>query len=266
MRLPETFRISYDRQHYQPPEIESNSRSDIKKNKDTIIMKNKFWWPQAIEKQITLLQNFYPKIENYETDLNLTQGQIMGIQKICEDIIAAYNFAENCKMTMQAVTAWRDQVLTSPDTGEPLPAVPVFPQNAPTNPGRGLIKKFMEFRDMIVKQPGYDVSIGEDLGIIGPQINPQPENELTPQIAATAKPNYLVDIKGSLQGMDALRVEYATGAGPYREVGLFTSKPGSVHITPQTPGTAEKGRIRAIFIKKSQQVGNYSDVVPVTIS
>ena len=228
-------------------------------------MKTRFWWPSAIDKQKSLLQNFFNKIENYEAALALTPAQVVAMQTVCEHAIAAFNYVEGCKTSMQAATAWRNEVMYGGPNGTPAPAAPTFPGNAPTDVKRGLINSFMRYRDYIVNLPGYDKSIGEDLGLIGAEITPTPEQDMRPELVTRATGSYNVALTGSMQGMDAMRIEYATGDGPYREVGLFTSKPGTVHIEPQNPGQPENGRLRAVFIKKSHVVGNYSPNYSVTI-
>lgn len=224
------------------------------------------WWPNTIAAQVLLLQNFYNKIEQYETALNLTAGQILAIQKVLEDAIATYNFANGCNTSSQGVNAWKREVLSGKPVGAPAPAPPTFPQNAPPNVNKGLLNTFFEFREMIMKQPGFEESIGEDLGIIGSHKTPPSAVSVRPELTTRAVPGFAVALGGSMQGMDALRVEYATGNGSYVTVGFFTKKPGTVHIEPKVAGQPERGRIRAIFIKKDQEYGQFSPNYPVTLS
>ena len=48
--------------------------------------------------------------------------------------------------------------------------------------------------------------------------------------------------------------------------GPATKTPGGFTITPATPGAAEAGHIRGVFIKKNEEYGNYSADYPVTVS
>ena len=69
-----------------------------------------------------------------------------------------------------------------------------------------------------------------------------------------------------MQGMDALRVEYAPNDGQFTNVAFLTNTPGGFQITPQTPGQPEAGRIRCVYIKRNAEFGNYSADYPVTVS
>jgi len=66
--------------------------------------------------------------------------------------------------------------------------------------------------------------------------------------------------------MDALRVEYARKGGSFSPVAFLTNTPGGFQITPETPGEPETGHVRAVFIKKNEEYGNYSADYPVTVS
>ena len=74
-------------------------------------------------------------------------------------------------------------------------------------------------------------------------------------------------VSGSLQGMDAMRVEYQrNGAASWSLAAFLTKMPGTFNITPATPGDPENGRIRAVFIKKKAEFGSFSPEYPITLS
>ena len=75
-----------------------------------------------------------------------------------------------------------------------------------------------------------------------------------------------VNIAGSMQGMDALRVEYQPVGGKFATVAFLTKTPGGFQITPTNPNQPENGFIRAVFIKKNEEYGSFSPNYPVTIS
>ena len=114
--------------------------------------------------------------------------------------------------------------------------------------------------------PGYTEAIGEDLGIVGTEQPNRPSIDYTPELKTTTSTGYQINLSGSMQGMDALRVEYAPKGGNFTTVAFLTNTPGGFQITPATPGQPEKGHVRAVFIKKNEQYGNYSADYPVTVS
>ena len=70
-----------------------------------------------------------------------------------------------------------------------------------------------------------------------------------------------------MQGMDAMRVEYQRKGASIWSIAAFVTKlPAEFTITPATPGDPESGHIRAIFIKKNEEFGNFSPDYPVTVA
>ena len=226
----------------------------------------KFWWPTTMALQLILIQNLLAKIANYESKLPLKSDQIVAIQNLCTAFINAFNATEQSRQTMSAMTAWRDEVFYGEPVGSEAEAAPSFPA-APTGTFTlGVVKQLFEYRDLIVASPGYTDAIGEDLGIVGTMQPSRPSSDYTPELKATTSIGYQVNIQGSMQGMDALRVEYAPKGGNFTTVAFLTNTPGGFQITPGTPGQPEKGHIRAVYIKKNEVFGNYSADYPVTVS
>jgi len=130
----------------------------------------------------------------------------------------------------------------------------------------GSVKLFFALRDRIVAAAGYTQAIGEDLGIIGSESTARPASEVTPELKPTVSMGNFVNLAGSMQGMDALRVEYRTGTGAFTTVAFLTKTPGGFQITPTTPNQPEIGFLRAVFIKKNEEYGNSSPTYQVTVS
>jgi hypothetical protein len=58
----------------------------------------------------------------------------------------------------------------------------------------------------------------------------------------------------------------APNGGDFAPVAFLTNTPGSFQITPANPNQPESGVIRAVYIKKNAEYGNYSANYPVTVS
>ena len=65
--------------------------------------------------------------------------------------------------------------------------------------------------------------------------------------------------------MDGMRIEYRPKGGNYSTAAYFTNTPGSIQITPGTPGEPESGTIRAVYLKKNAEYGEFSPEYPVTV-
>ena len=228
-------------------------------------MARKFWWPTSMPAQIAVVTNFRAKAPQYATLLGYTAPEA---DDICAAIIGSVNAAEQCRQTMLAVTAWRDQVLNGTPTGALSPAPPVFPVISSDDFRKGSVKMLFELRDRIVLSPNYTDAIGEDLGIVGAEIvSPQPSPEIAPAFKSVVPASgYSVQIKGSMQGMDAMRVEYAPQGGAFRTVAFLTNTPASFNIAPADPNKPETGRVRAVYVRKNSDFGTFSPEYPVTIS
>ena len=229
-------------------------------------MARKNWWPTAIADQLVLVNNFATKIASYNLALPLTAPQVALAQGLCEAFVGAVNMTELARTTMQAMTQWRDLVLEGEPVGDPVPASPTFPAGGAVDYTRGTVPQFFKFRELILAAPGYTETIGQDLGLIGAEITPEPEGDVAPDLKIAVVSGYKISVGGSLQGRDALRIEYQRNGGSWTQVGFITKTPGEVTVTPQTPGQPESGNVRGVFIDENEPFGNFSPSYPVTVS
>lgn len=226
------------------------------------------WYPGSTAGQLAMYANVLAKIADYQASLPLTAAQVARIQLICEIFIAVTEYIEQTRATMTAVTGWRDDILTGQPTGDTAGPAPTFDAFVlPVGSFIGIVTEFRDFRDLIVASPGYKEAFGEDLMIVGPEIEAPSAPSVTPSLTITTSTGYVVNIAGSLQGYDAIRFEYQRqGTSNWAIVGFATKMPTSITITPATPGQPENGQIRAIFIEKNAEFGNFSPNYPITIS
>ena len=229
-------------------------------------MARKFYWPTSIAEQLILMANFLVKIPVYGATVGLTPAQVTAAEALCEAFIGAVQSTEQSKTTMQAMTQWRDGILYGEESSSATPQAPVFPVVGATLYPEGVVKRFMKLRDQIVAAPGFTTAIGEDLGVIGAETSKPAPESVIPVLKAETSTGYWVNLAGSMQGMDALKVEYSRNGSDFTTVAFLTNTPQGIQITPQTPNQPEKGFIRAKFIKKSEEVGQYSANYPVTLS
>ena len=225
-----------------------------------------FWWPTSMPAQLVVVQNFGAKIASYATVLAMSPAQVASAQALCTQFASAFNATEQCRQTMVAMTAWRDKVFNGQPSGQTAPPPPAFPVQESVDYSLGIVNQLFALRDLIVASPGYTQTIGEDLGLVGTQKTNKPESNVFPNLKTTTSAGYQVNITGSMQGMDALRVEYAPKGGAFAPVAFLTNTPGGFQVTPAKPGEPETGQIRAVFIRKNEAYGNYSANYPVTVS
>ncbi|MGE3467740.1 MAG: hypothetical protein AB7J13_12485 [Pyrinomonadaceae bacterium] len=229
-------------------------------------MARKFWWPGSKPEQLVLVKNFQVKLPGHSAALGLTPAQITAADDLCNAFIGSVESTDQCKMSMQAMTQWRDQVLYG-EPGDPAPAAPVFNVVGPVTYTLGVVTQFFALRDLIVASPGYTEAIGEDLGIVGAEKGNSLSPETTQPVFKSVTVNgNTVNVSGSMQGFDAMRVEYAPKNGDYRTVAFLTNTPGGFQVTTTTPNQPENGHIRAVYIKKNAEFGTFSADYPITLS
>ena len=69
-----------------------------------------------------------------------------------------------------------------------------------------------------------------------------------------------------MQGTNAVRIEYAPNGGQFKTIDFLTNMPGSIQISPAQANQPESGQLRAFFIKKNEEFGNYSPNYPVVLA
>lgn len=229
-------------------------------------MPRKYWLEVQLALLLLQMENFRAKIGGYAATLGLTPAQITYMQSVCDAFISVYEFSNQCKLTMQGITQWRDRLFYG-GSGDVLPiAPPVFPVGTAPTVSIDLVGQFIEIRDMIVALPKYELAIGEDLGLVGAETGNLNPDLLTPELKVSTSDNYTINLKGSMQGMSGLRVDYKRDGEEFQTVGFFTNLPATFSVTPESKTAPEKGQIRAVYIRKNEVVGNFSPIYPVVVS
>ena len=226
------------------------------------------WLPRSLPDQLIMFQNVKAKIGGYTLILPITAAQTTEITLICNEFIAVYNYVTQARSTTESLVEWRDIIFNGEPAGTPAPPPPVYPAySAVLGSVMGILTRFRDLVDIIKAAPAYTRAIGEDLMIVSVKKDKLVEGSVTPDLKVSTLPGYKVEISGSLQGMDALRVEYIqNGKTDWNIAAFLTKMPGEFVIAGGSPGTAQTGRIRAVFIKKNDQFGNFSPEYPVTLS
>ena len=226
------------------------------------------WFPNRLAEQAEMFQNIKNKIGGYTTVLPITAAQTTQITTICNEFSAVYNYVTQCRATTEALVEWRDLVFRGGTTGAAITSPPAFPiYGAVLGSTRNIFTQFRDLVDLIQASPGYTRAIGEDLMIVAVKPEGRGEGEITPEHKIKLEGGNKVAIVGSLQGLDAMRVEYIKdGTSTWHITAFLTSLPAEIAIPLTPPGQPETGRIRAVLIKKNEEFGNFSPEYPVTLS
>ena len=225
------------------------------------------WLPYKMDERLTVTRQVAANIDTYSAILGLTAAQVTRLKAIPLEIEFALEFAFLAKAASKAATSWRDGVLSSKRSNKLAAALPNFPSTPPPAGTRnGVIAEFRTLVAQIKASPGFTDAIGIAFNIMPPERAATPLREIEPKLDATAKPGYEVRIQGSLRGMDQMRIDgQRKGSAKWEWLAFLTTLPATITVEPSVDGEPESLRIRAVLLKKNKEVGQPSDVIPVTI-
>jgi hypothetical protein len=141
------------------------------------------------------------------------------------------------------------------------PQNPVPPEVDPmiAVPPPGIEHRTREIARQIKGHIRYSVADGEALGIVTATAERQIEVEMTPEFNARTLANFELEVVFSRKGTDALKFQFRNKGGAWQNASVLLSSPGTIRIPPQEPGVAQQIELRAIFMRKNSEIGNYSD-------
>ena len=225
------------------------------------------YWPAKKGDQIIMLSNCLAAWPTIGSMLEFTTEQVREFRMLLTEFLAVLNQVDQCQFAVKAVVEWRDEVIYGPETNMTAPPSPGL--TTPTTPtvNGGFFEQLKRWRSQIMISTNYTEAIGEALGLLGPMVPNRNPNDAQPDFRVITATDYWVNLNGSLQGFDAVDVEYQRkGTANWENIGYLTKTPGGLQITPTTPGTAEIGMIRCRFVAKNETVGSYSPNYSITIS
>lgn len=226
------------------------------------------WFPSRLADQAEMFQNVKNKIGGYTSTLPITAAQTAAIVALCNEFSIVYNYVLQARATTEGLVEWRDIIFRGSPVGGAAPAPPTYPTYSPlVGSTIGIFTAFRDLVEIIKAAPGYTRAIGEDLMIVAVKPDSLVPGEITPELKVKLEGGNHVSIAGSLQGLDAMRVEYIKdGTSTWHIAAFLTSLPAEITIPLASAGTPETGRIRAVLIKKNEEFGNFSPEYPVTLS
>lgn len=163
------------------------------------------------------------------------------------------------------LTDYTDAIANN-DIGSTAPAVPTWslPPDPPAEVLPGLRKRVRQIANQIKASANYAESDGALLGIVGTSGEEKPADERKAVFTAHTLANYAVAIEFKKQGADAMHFETRkTGESRWNTAGTKTASPAKFTFNFDAPAQIE---IRSILVKKDEPIGEYSDIVTVTIA
>lgn len=206
--------------------------------------------------------NFSTNLPTYIETLGLTQAELDAVALDAATVAFVVNGVVAVRGYSGAWTDFKDAMLKGEDGSDTIPALPNL--SVEQLPAVDILKRTRELVNRIKAHSNYTVSIGQALGIIGPE---ESEPEAKPTGKAKALPNYEVEITFVKRGFDGVDIESQRGdETAWTYLAFDGSSPYIDRRPPSTAGQPEVRRYRMRYRKNDEPVGEYSDVLTVTAS
>lgn len=221
------------------------------------------YYPRKREELPEWYQNFLAQLLILQAKYGITNDQRAPIQAdndwIQYWVAAMHEIVEQVDALVGEDGYFNTILKAAEGTPAPSPVVIALPGGVPAEVLPGMRARARDIANFIKGNPVYVVADGELLGIVTSKETPNAPSSLTADFTVRTLAGFAVEVTFSRQGMTAMRFEYRHKGGNWIFVNVLNSSPGTLVITPETPGTAEQVEIRSILMEKNDPIGNYSD-------
>ena len=207
-----------------------------------------------------LLQLWAAKLPASQVLLNLPLAEVDQIVEDAANFDYIIGYTTEFRTESNAYYEFKDSMFN----GEPgavmaTPAVAPFASPFPLKPG--IINRVEAMRQKIYSASDLTDELGLELDVYMPEGGEPDTESLIAALVIGARPNGVVRIQFSKQGMGAMRIQYkGPGDTEWQLVGDFSTSP-ALHNKPSDQ--PESRVYRGILLEKDQPVGNYSPIYTV---
>lgn len=221
-------------------------------------------FPRTEAERNLFFQNMKNVLPTVSAQLGLAGADVDFFIKQADNYQYLLNVAQEISDQREAFTTFKNAILLG-DPLAPPPTPPVLPVISGPQPFiSGLDEQAKAIIKRIKASPGYNQTIGEQLGLVDTGPAPFNPNDLTAALKLTSKSGSVIEIAFSKQGQDAMRVEFQRkGETAWQLAGIYLSSPGA-HIAPSIPPDEPELRsYRGILLKKNDPIGRHSPIYPI---
>lgn len=219
------------------------------------------WYPKSISDLIPWHANFNVQAAASGATHGLTAGQVLQIGFDNTLVAGCINYTEQVVAFAQAVTEWRNLLLSGPN-GTTLPPVPTVPAaftylSGPATPLPSIEFRTRGFAAIIKASVGYTAEIGEQYGIIAPVA----DLPTTPSLVAQSLTASQVRLAIAKAGYDVLAVDSKRGAGVWEQIGVSMTAEYIDNRAPLVASQPEQREYRVQGMQNNARVGATSAIV-----
>jgi hypothetical protein len=233
------------------------------------------WFPSREDELLPWFNNFNAKLPGYAVTLDLSAGDLSGVDDDTNVVTFAVNGVAIFKAEQKEWVDFKNLELHGP-IGEPTPGAPTVPTlTPPTLVAPGIIRRTRDLVLRIKAHPNYTEVIGrpvqgpaatfggEDLGIIGAEAGAADEIKPTGKAKALAGAEVLITFLKA--GHDGVDIEsQRAGETEWTHIAFDGFSPYTDTRPLLVAGQPEERRYRLRYRDNDVPVGDYSDVFVVT--
>lgn len=230
-------------------------------------MAKQYFIPRNDPDRQNWLKNFSAKLPSYVNKYNITPAEVADVQNGA----AYFNYVQDYRILfvdyLTKLTAYKKELIDGVAIGASssvVPTVPTLP-TAPAVVASGIFVRAIALANVIKNRANYTIADGNDLGIEGPSIVVDPE-QLKPDIKIRLVAGGKPEVVWAKQRMDGIEIHVERTNGNW-EMLAFDSHPNYTDNAPLPAiGTSAVWKYKAIYHHGDTQVGQWSDVVSITVT
>lgn len=228
--------------------------------------KTEYYFPKKDEERTTWFNNFSAKLPNYAMKYNITPEEVMDIQNSALYFDAFVKYRNQSGAFQNSLTDHRDVIGNGLSNGATLQPLQPPMMMLPPPPPPGIFKRARALVSRIKAHVNYTEADGRDLGIIGSEMGPTDLTSIKPIFSIRLVAGGHPEIVWTRQGMTALEIQKLGSDGKWYFLAMDTV-PNYTDMEALPPsGQSAVWQYRAIYRLKDERVGQWSDVVSVTVT
>jgi hypothetical protein len=226
------------------------------------------WFPTSIVERAAWFKNFAANVEVLGPSLGFSPAeieQVVADNEVVQFLAAAIYQNNAYTRALQSV----QRTLTQGDIGDntpELPTPPVFspPPMVPT----GIFERLIKTVNRVRVAPAFNAATGAVLGVNPTKTMRTVTRDHVPKIVVDpAFGGYRFTVKVAKLRMDAFEVQVRRNSSDrFEHAATGISSPFEVALTPLNPGQPEQIYVRVRMLKGNEPVGNFSNMVQVTVN
>lgn len=232
--------------------------------KTIVIMKKNYYLPRGDKEKDPWLQNIAAKLPIYAAKYDISQEDVMGTQSDSVAFEGLMQYKTSIEAYCSSFFGFKDLARDGAKGIDiiqmPMPPTPMF-----SGPIRaGIFVRITALVARIKAHPNYNVADGYDLGIEGTE-KVLEFNDLKPFFSIRLVNGGHPELVWKKKGMSGIEIQKEDADGNFVTIGIDSS-PNYIDMAALPPkGTSAVWRYRIIYLYKDQRVGQWSDVVSVTV-